>query len=53
MTNASVRQSVESLSFELSSGIAVMSESTLDLESGHHSAVCVVMSFFVIHAFSL
>ncbi|KAI0002074.1 hypothetical protein BJV77DRAFT_33648 [Russula vinacea] len=41
MTNASVRQSTESPSFDTSSGIAITSESTLDLESGHHSAVCV------------
>jgi hypothetical protein len=44
MTNASVRQSTESPSFDPSSGIAVTSESTLDLESGHHSAVCVISS---------
>lgn len=41
VTNASVRQSMESPSYDPSPGIAVTSESTLDLESGHHSAVCV------------
>lgn len=41
VTNASVRQSMESSSYDPSSGIAVTSESTLDLERGHQSAVCV------------
>lgn len=41
VTNASVRQSMESSSYDPSPGIAVTSESTLDLESGHLSAVCV------------
>ena len=52
-TNASVRQSTESLSLDPSLEIAVTSESTLDLESGHHSAVCVVRSSYVTHGFSL
>jgi hypothetical protein len=52
-TNASVRQSTESLSLDPSPEIAVTSESTLDLESGHHSAVCVVRSSFITHSFSL
>ena len=42
VTNASVRQSMESPSYDLFPGIAVTSENTLDLESGHYSAVCVV-----------
>ena len=46
VTNASVRQSMESPSYDPSPGIAVTSESTLDLESGHHSAVCVVNHLF-------
>ena len=50
VTNASVRQSMEPPSFDPSSGIAITSESTLDLEIGHHSAVCVVRSSFVMHA---
>jgi len=53
VTNASVRQSTESLSLDPSPEITVTSESTLDLESGHHSAVCVVRSSYVAHTFSL
>lgn len=52
VTNASVRQSTESLSLDASPEIAVTSESTLDLESGHHSAVCVVRSSYVAQSFS-
>ncbi|KAI0307755.1 hypothetical protein B0F90DRAFT_1813161 [Multifurca ochricompacta] len=44
VTNASVRQSAESLSLGPSPGTAVTSESILDLEGAHHSAVCVVSS---------
>jgi len=43
-TNASVRQSTESLSLDPSPEIIVTSESNLDLEGGHHSAVCVISS---------
>jgi hypothetical protein len=43
-TNVSVRQSTESLSLDPSPEIIVTSESILDLEGGHHSAVCVVRS---------
>jgi len=43
-TNASVRQSTESFSLDTYPEIAVTSESTLDLESGHHSTVCVISS---------
>jgi hypothetical protein len=41
-TNASVRQSAESPSRDSSLDTAVTSESILDLETGYHSAVCVV-----------
>lgn len=50
VTNASVRQSTESLALEPSPEIAVTSESTLDLESGHHSTVCVVRPSYVANA---
>jgi hypothetical protein len=53
VTNSSVRQSTESLSLDPSPEITVTSESTLDLESGHHSAVCVVRSSYGAHSFSL
>lgn len=53
VTNASVRQSTESLFLDPSPEIAVTSESTLDLESGHHSAVCVVRSSYVALIFGL
>lgn len=53
VTNASVRQSTESLSLDHSPEIAVTSESALDLENGHHSAVCVVRSSYIAHSFSL
>ncbi|KAH9082134.1 hypothetical protein EDB83DRAFT_2592049 [Lactarius deliciosus] len=43
-TNASVRQSAESLSSVPSKDIAVTSESMLDLESGYNTAVCTVSS---------
>ena len=51
VTNASVRQSTESLGLDPSPEIAVTSESTLDLESGHHSAVCVVRPSYVVYSF--
>lgn len=51
VTNASVRQSMESPSYDQSPGITVTSESTLDLESGNHSAVCVVKFFLTSDAF--
>ncbi|KAI9457724.1 hypothetical protein F5148DRAFT_340325 [Russula earlei] len=44
VTNTSVRRSTETLSSDTSPEIAVTSESTLDLESGHNSAVCVISS---------
>jgi hypothetical protein len=43
-TNASVRQSAETLSSVPSKDITVTSESMLDLESGYSSAVCAVSS---------
>ncbi|KAH8998916.1 hypothetical protein EDB86DRAFT_2802958 [Lactarius hatsudake] len=43
-TNASVRQSAESLSSVPSKDITVTSESMLDLESGYSTAVCMVSS---------
>lgn len=46
-TNASVRQSAESLSSVPSKDITVTSESMLDLESGYSSAVCAVSSFYL------
>jgi hypothetical protein len=47
-TNASVRQSAESPSRDSSLDTAVTSESILDLETGYHSAVCVVRSSHII-----
>jgi hypothetical protein len=52
VTNASVRQSTES-SRDPSPGTTVSSESILDLETGHPSAVCLVRSFHSMQAFSL
>ena len=52
-TNASVRQSTESFPLDTYPEIAVTSESALDLESGHHSAVCVVRLLFVTQPSSL
>ncbi|SRR6266702_6307076 len=46
-TNASVRQSAESLSSAPSKDITVTSESMLDLESGYSTAVCAVRSFYL------
>jgi hypothetical protein len=46
-TNASVRQSAESLSSVPSRDITVTSESMLDLESGYSTAVCAVSSFYL------
>ena len=46
-TNASVRQSAESLSSVPSEDITVTSESMLDLESGYSTAVCAVSPFYL------
>ncbi|KAH8988925.1 hypothetical protein EDB92DRAFT_1800007 [Lactarius akahatsu] len=46
-TNASVRQSAESLSSVPSKDITVTSESMLDLENGYSTAVCTVRSFYL------
>ncbi len=46
-TNASVRQSAESLSPVSSQDISVTSESLLDLESGYSNAVCVVRLYYL------
>lgn len=46
-TNASVRQSAESLSSVPHKDITVTSESTLDLEIGSSTAVCAVRSFYL------
>lgn len=52
-TNASVRQSTESLSSVLSKDITVTSESMLDLESGYSTAVCAVSSFYLVESLFL
>ncbi|KAI0257610.1 hypothetical protein BJV78DRAFT_1116381 [Lactifluus subvellereus] len=52
-TNASVRQCTESPSWDSYPETAVTSESILDLETGHYSAVCVVRSSHVTQVFSL
>jgi hypothetical protein len=46
-TNASVRQSAESLSSVPHKDITVTSESMLDLESGYSTAVCAVRPFYL------